>query len=269
MNDRCQESIEIIDSSRLLDLLEDKEEQPLLIDVRQPSEYEKGHIPGAVLIPLGQLEFGHPSLDRNKKIVTYCRSGKRSFIAAKMLCQEGFPRVMSLNEGILGWKFELLEGPPREVLTPEETSSALDIFSMALQKENKKHHFYTVKHKEIRIQEIKTLLKNLASWEKRHLDIIYQKYVNWSERNLFIPKSLDEMKGVSAYQTGQDSIPSDIADPAGLLEAAVEQEYEAYNFYKVSAEMMKDEELRGILLDLSFEERTHASYLLSLIPNYS
>ena len=58
----------------------------VLVDVRQPEEYEVGHIPGARLIPLGELEERHGELEKDKKIIVYCRSGHRSMGAAILLC---------------------------------------------------------------------------------------------------------------------------------------------------------------------------------------
>lgn len=49
----------------------DKTGEYLLVDVRQPEEYEAGHIPGAILIPLGELEHRQFELSREKKIITY------------------------------------------------------------------------------------------------------------------------------------------------------------------------------------------------------
>ena len=74
----------------------------LLLDVRQPEEYETGHIPGSMLIPLGELEARQGELDRNKKIIAYCRSGRKSIAAAIALCGLGFEGVQNLDGGILG-----------------------------------------------------------------------------------------------------------------------------------------------------------------------
>ena len=68
----------------------DKMGQFVLVDVRQPEEYRARHIPGARLVPLGELEARHGELEKDKKIVTYCRSGHRSMGAAILLCGLGF-----------------------------------------------------------------------------------------------------------------------------------------------------------------------------------
>jgi adenylyltransferase/sulfurtransferase len=73
-----------------------------LIDVREPYEWQIGRIPGARLIPLGELPGQLSSLDGATDIVVYCRSGVRSADAARQLGAAGF-RVANLAGGILRW----------------------------------------------------------------------------------------------------------------------------------------------------------------------
>ena len=77
-----------------------------LIDVREPDEYSGplGHISGARLIPLAQLEKRSAELDRERPIVTVCRSGARSAQAAVLLQKAGFPAVANLAGGMLRWR---------------------------------------------------------------------------------------------------------------------------------------------------------------------
>jgi rhodanese-related sulfurtransferase len=75
---------------------------PLLLDVREPEEYRHGHIPGAKLIPLGELSRRLNELPRNREIVCVCRSGNRSHSAARQLIQAGYT-VYNLYGGMLAW----------------------------------------------------------------------------------------------------------------------------------------------------------------------
>lgn len=79
----------------------------VLIDVREPAEFVSGHLPGAVNIPRGVLEFqvgSHPSLaDPLQPVVVYCRSGGRAALAALTLGELGFGNVRSIAGGIMGW----------------------------------------------------------------------------------------------------------------------------------------------------------------------
>ncbi|MEO8217364.1 MAG: molybdopterin-synthase adenylyltransferase MoeB [Acidobacteriota bacterium] len=78
-------------------------EELLLIDVREPYEWEIGHLDGAQLIPMSRLASEVPRLDRNASIVVYCRTGSRSGRAAEFLRQSGFVRVLNLEGGINRW----------------------------------------------------------------------------------------------------------------------------------------------------------------------
>ncbi len=88
----------------------------VLIDVREPAEFETGHLPGAINIPRGVLEFqvqAHPAVAcvtdpalslRDRAIVVYCRTGGRSALAAYSLQRMGFTNVHSLAGGITAWR---------------------------------------------------------------------------------------------------------------------------------------------------------------------
>lgn len=86
-----------------------------VIDVREPAEFAAGHLPGAINIPRGVLEFevdGHPAVNctrepalshRERPLVVYCRSGGRSALAAEALLRLGFAQPLSLAGGFAGW----------------------------------------------------------------------------------------------------------------------------------------------------------------------
>jgi rhodanese-related sulfurtransferase len=79
-----------------------------LLDVRSPAEFsgELGHIPGAVLIPLGELRGRLGELSRERPVITVCRSGARSAQASLILEKAGFSRVANLAGGMLRWNSE-------------------------------------------------------------------------------------------------------------------------------------------------------------------
>ncbi|NLC12856.1 MAG: rhodanese-like domain-containing protein [Chloroflexi bacterium] len=75
----------------------------LFLDVREPSEWNEGHIEGATLIPLGQLEARKNELPTDQKIVVVCRSGNRSAQGRDILLKEGFVSVTSMAGGMSDW----------------------------------------------------------------------------------------------------------------------------------------------------------------------
>lgn len=76
---------------------------PVLIDVRQPSEFEESRIQGAKLIPLGDLPARLAEIPKDQPVVVYCRSGARSSRAAQFLKEQGYTNVENLSGGIKAW----------------------------------------------------------------------------------------------------------------------------------------------------------------------
>jgi rhodanese-related sulfurtransferase len=83
------------------------QQHALVLDVREPTEFQLGHLANAVNIPRGVLEFkvgNHPELcDNQRSILIYCKNGGRSTLAAYTLKQMGFTRVEMLTGGFDGW----------------------------------------------------------------------------------------------------------------------------------------------------------------------
>ena len=80
---------------------EKKPDEYCLLDVRQPAEYEQGHIPGARLIPLSELSFKIGEMDPERKTIVYCRSGNRSLSATSLLMNARFQKVLNMDGGIM------------------------------------------------------------------------------------------------------------------------------------------------------------------------
>jgi molybdopterin/thiamine biosynthesis adenylyltransferase/rhodanese-related sulfurtransferase len=78
-------------------------EQLEIIDVREPYEWEIGHIPGARLVPLGKIAEEIPRLDKRRETILYCKVGGRSMHAAQQLAEAGLSDVRNLAGGILRW----------------------------------------------------------------------------------------------------------------------------------------------------------------------
>lgn len=90
-----------------------QDEKPVLVDIREPYEFDAMHIEGSLNIPRGILEsacdWGYqetvPELveARDREVVLMCKSGNRSALAAKVLQEMGYTAVMSLKTGLRGW----------------------------------------------------------------------------------------------------------------------------------------------------------------------
>jgi rhodanese-related sulfurtransferase len=77
----------------------------LILDVRTPEEFAKGHVPGAINIPYDQLGSRLAEIDshKDKDLVLYCKSGKRAGIAAKTLQTAGFSHLLHLDGDMNSW----------------------------------------------------------------------------------------------------------------------------------------------------------------------
>jgi rhodanese-related sulfurtransferase len=84
--------------------MREQQEEFALVDVREDREWNLGHLPGAMHMSRGTLEQKiERAVPRERKVVLYCASGRRSVLAADMLQQLGYTDVASMSTGIHGW----------------------------------------------------------------------------------------------------------------------------------------------------------------------
>ena len=86
----------------------DSGEEHIILDTREQDEFDEGHIPGAILIPYTEIENKAEEMlpDKDKLILVYCRSGRRSKIAAESLAKLGYTNVKEFG-GIIDWPYEV------------------------------------------------------------------------------------------------------------------------------------------------------------------
>ena len=80
-----------------------RESGAFVLDVRQPDEWAAGHIPGATLIPLGDLSARIAEVPKDRQVVVVCRSGNRSAQGRDILLGAGYPSVTSMAGGMNDW----------------------------------------------------------------------------------------------------------------------------------------------------------------------
>ena len=97
-----------VDAQQFAEVIADEKVQ--LVDVRTPEEYSEGHIPGAVNIDVKSPDFDTQiaTLNPDRPVAVYCRSGRRSKLAAERMTNAGL-QVTELSEGILSWKGEVVK----------------------------------------------------------------------------------------------------------------------------------------------------------------
>ena len=91
------------DAKRIMDSGEDY----IILDVRTQEEYDAGHIPGAIVVPHEEIteKAEEVLMDKDQLILVYCRSGRRSKIAAEALTELGYTNIKEFG-GILDWPYE-------------------------------------------------------------------------------------------------------------------------------------------------------------------
>jgi molybdopterin/thiamine biosynthesis adenylyltransferase/rhodanese-related sulfurtransferase len=117
--DRAQ-TIEEIEPFEAAAELEDGD--VVLIDTREPHEYQEAHLEGGKLVPPGLLadEIGAAARDRSARTILYCRSGNRSATAAAQMQALGYDNVASMAGGILAWQEQGLPVVSTSGMTPEQ-----------------------------------------------------------------------------------------------------------------------------------------------------
>jgi len=122
-----------ISVEKVHEMLESNPEQIILLDVRTEGEYNAEYIPGAINIPLSDLENRIAELDSSKAIIVYCKTGSRSRTASETLAQRGFI-VYNMEGGINAWreKFATSTSTPKPTQIPASASAPAPTLSPAV-----------------------------------------------------------------------------------------------------------------------------------------
>ncbi|MFS0787337.1 rhodanese-like domain-containing protein [Shouchella sp. 1P09AA] len=119
---KTEDGILQISTSELKDELQNKKphDEPIVIDVREVTEYEDGHIPGVPLIPMNEVPSMLQEMDDDKSYILVCRSGRRSQNTAMYMKEQGFTNVRNYDGGMLEWDGERSFGQEWIVKEPKE-----------------------------------------------------------------------------------------------------------------------------------------------------
>ncbi|WP_096189439.1 rhodanese-like domain-containing protein [Evansella halocellulosilytica] len=115
-----KDGIKQIYKDELQVLLDEKKEGTVIIDVREPDEYEAAHIPSVPLMPMHTVPSLVEGFDKNKEYIFICRSGNRSQNVSLFLKENGIENVVNFNGGMLSWDGETAEGEETSVTSVEE-----------------------------------------------------------------------------------------------------------------------------------------------------
>lgn len=102
---QAQPTYESVSSENAKELIDEQKVE--VVDVRTEEEFNQGHIPGAKLIPLDQLDNHIDELEKEQSYLIVCRSGNRSTQASEQLVDNGFTHIYNLKNGMSGWTYDV------------------------------------------------------------------------------------------------------------------------------------------------------------------
>ena len=242
-----------------------KPEEYILLDVRQPEEYAEGHLPGSVLIPVGELHQRLDELDRSKPAIVYCRAGVRGANGTGVLLNAGFEEVRNLSGGILAWEGKVATGAPEAGMWWfEDARDPVEYVALAWILEEGAKIFYGRMAEQFASQEAGPLFKALAEDEAHHKDTLRNLHgaLTGREGDPLAPEEVaahDTMEGgvslskVLSWAEGQKAI--------DVLEFAVAMEVNSYDLYLKVGQRLDDEKSKAVLVTLAEEEKAHLDRL--------
>jgi rhodanese-related sulfurtransferase/rubrerythrin len=241
-----------------------------VLDVRQGWEYEELHLPGAKLMPLGELEDRTAEIPRDKPLLVYCRSGKRSAAAASLLSARGYKDVTNMLGGITAWSGASAVGPQDSGMrywqgdeTPER------ILALAFAMERELGVFYQELADSAADPELKATFARLAGFEDKHKLVVYHLYKTLFPQSAGIEDLAD--KATFKALEGGRSADEVLADSQGFessrdaLDMAMGIEAQALDLYMRYAERASDAKTRETLHELAKEERGHLRALATMM----
>jgi len=236
-----------------------------ILDVRQPSEYQSGHIPGAMLIPLPELTHKWRELDPEKPTTAYCRAGNRSLAAAMILLSAGFKDVFNMDGGMNAWKGLKATGGPEagmSVISPDTDLESMVAAAWAMEKGT--GAFYSKVAEGSGEGPAASLFRELVVAEKGHASSllgVYNQIARDPGEDSITAKAAD-ITGGSAYMEG--GILLDEAtnwatgkNPEDLLEFSMSMETNSYDLYLKITQRVEDDLSAEIFKSLADEEWKH------------
>ncbi|MFP4531479.1 MAG: rhodanese-like domain-containing protein [Desulfobacterales bacterium] len=238
----------------------------LLVDVRQPQEYEQTHIPGASLMPLSDFESRLFELPSDKELIFYCKSGNRSQMAAMLADEAEITEkpIYHLAGGILAWTGKTVGHFPKvKIFT--SAASFEELLYTAMDMERGAERFYQHMRDQYSNYPFAKTFDQLSKVETAHARIIYDVYRKTADTepepfDVFYEKLegkiLEGGEGLEEMIPRLESIDSHVC--ASLMEIALNIEYAAYDLYRTAAaDHVESREAADLFLNIAQAEKTH------------
>ncbi|MEN6440828.1 MAG: rhodanese-like domain-containing protein [Syntrophobacter sp.] len=248
-----------------------KEGSYLLLDVRQPEEYEESHLPGSKLVPLPALTEALPGLDRVKDTIVYCSVGGRSLTAAKFLATRGFSHIFQLEGGIQAWENETAQNPAElhlEFVRGDETP--VEAAGIAYRMETGLEQFHRTTFERTDDPELKALLEKLIMAEASHRDRLVKLLKDLgsdlgSVAGIDGPSQENMIEGgldIKEFLAGNEYY---LQSVSGCLGLAMIIETHALDLYLRMADTCTDPGTKDVFFSLGEEEKSHLNALGGLL----
>jgi rhodanese-related sulfurtransferase/rubrerythrin len=239
-----------------------------LLDVREVAEYEAFHIPGAFLIPLSELLDRAGEIEPGRRVVTYCKRGKRSHAAAVMLLQSGVSDVASMEGGIEAWRGAQATGSYQKGLSlVDERRTLPELAALGWAFEDGARRFYERLMSLCPQEGIQAVLRALCRAEYHHKEIILKAYgrITGAEGIPAEPvlegELADIMEGGMSVDTAIEEIKSMGAAPDDIIEYAMGAEANALDLYIKLYHRVGDPQAQELLREIIDDEKAHLKML--------
>jgi rhodanese-related sulfurtransferase/rubrerythrin len=247
----------------------------ILLDCRQPGEYEQGHIAGAVLFPLADLADRASELDPQKPLICYCGMGARSRLAAQLLAGKGFQEVYNLSGGYEAWHGRRAFGDPERGLDLFPTEQPLEVsLIVAYGMEDALREFYEERARAVDSDEAAALFARLAEVEQAHRESIHRRYRETTgdqiDEETFAARVVEpRLEGGMAVGEYMALFQPDWNAPQEVIELAMTIEAQALDLYLRAARRAADPDTALNLSEIAHEEKSHLQQLGRLLDTYA
>jgi sulfur-carrier protein adenylyltransferase/sulfurtransferase len=243
-----------------------KEGTYLLLDVRQPEEYEEAHLPGSMLIPLPLLPNSFRELDQRKDTIVYCSMGGRSTAAAQFLAIRGFEHIFQVQGGLDAWEDLTAMGPTGfhlEFIRGSE--SAEEAATVAYRMESGLEQFHQAARDRTGSVEIKSLLQKLAQAEESHMRKLRDLLQSLGSEPGPVEAADSRMEGGMDIHEFLDHNEHYLQSTRGCLELAMMIETQALDLYLRMGQACADSGAAEVFFGIGDEEKSHLNALGDLL----
>lgn len=242
-----------------------------ILDVREPREYESGHLPGARLIPLSVLPSRLSEIEAGRTTIAYCARGRRSASAASLLKGHGFEKVYSLSGGIEAWNGSVATGGlDAGTFFLEGLKTIDEHIALAWALEDGSVRFYDTAKDIAENAESKELFSILSGAEDKHRSNILAAYRQMKGEDI-APEGMKKMSSKGVMEGGvliEDALQW-LRDNKGslnnILELSMQLEANSLDLYFKIMNKAGEKDVKAIFSSIIDEEKGHLNRLGDLL----